>query len=81
MDDRRRALLIDEDELSSFASLPYERNVSELLLHHPFEGNADVPIEDEDIKGTLVVGYHDTGGIRLGEMLSASYLDTYERDR
>ena len=81
MDDRRGAFLIDEDELSSFASLPYERNVSELLLHHPFEGNADVPIEDEDVKGALMIGYHDTGCIGLGEMLSASHLDTYERDR
>ena len=63
MDDRRGALLIDEDEMSGFASLPYEGDVSELLLHHPFEGNADVPIEDEDVKGALMIGHHDTGGI------------------
>ena len=64
--------------MRGLTGLTYHGDATELLLHHPLEGDTYIGIKHEDIVGALMIGYDDTGSVRAGEMLPASYRHTTE---
>ena len=69
-----RATLIDEDLVRLAAGIAQERNLTQLVFHHPFEVTAQKTVDQEDVKRPLMIGHKD---IRLVgfQILTAFNLD------
>jgi hypothetical protein len=55
----------------------YKRNSTQLVFHHPLEMTIQVTINQEDVKGSLMVGYKD---IRLFLIQVLTSLYTYRNE-
>ena len=73
--DLRRSTLVDEDLVRLTAGIAHERNLVELVLHHPLEVTTQEAIDEEDVEGTLMVGDED---IRL---VGFQVFTTFDMDR
>ena len=71
--DLRGAALVDEYLVGVATGIAHERNLVELLLHHPLEVTPQKTVYEEDVEGSLMVGDED---IRLVRFQVFTTLDT-----
>src|SRR3712207_43445 len=60
------------------ASHAYQWNISQLVLHHPFKVSIQIAVNQEYVKGSLVIGHKDIGLAFLQILLT---LDLYRQQQ
>jgi hypothetical protein len=71
-----RIAVIDKDIAGMFAAPPKEWDFLKGSLHHPAERDIEIATDEEDIKGSLMIGSIDIG-FAFYDMLPTLYLHGY----
>ena len=73
------AALIYEDLATALAGFAHQRQIAQLLLHHPLEMAPQEAIHEEDIVRALVIG-HEHIGLILLQILPSLYMHRQQHD-